>query len=180
MKLATRGPAVRTTKPKSQGLRNAYAAQVSRSLNPDAQRRALRRGPGAAVLETVAKRGSGPWAAALLLRLLDRVGCGLLRLVQRAPDARLAREHAVDGVLPGVLELRARRRRRDVERVLLDVQHGLDRLIEVLVDRCVGLLEDRLVRDRVRRGETGVRTVLLLAHSGAVPGSRHPRVHGRH
>src|SRR5919204_2688046 len=56
MKLATIGPAVRTTKPKSQGLRNAYAAQVSRSLNPDAQRRTLTRGPGAAVLETVAKR----------------------------------------------------------------------------------------------------------------------------
>jgi hypothetical protein len=61
MKLATIGPAVRTTKPNSHGLRNAYAAQVSRSLNPDAQRRALLRGPGAAaVLETVAKRGSGP------------------------------------------------------------------------------------------------------------------------
>jgi hypothetical protein len=55
MKLATIGPAVRTKKPKNQGVRKAYAAQVSRSLNPDAQRRALVPGPGAAALETVAK-----------------------------------------------------------------------------------------------------------------------------
>src|SRR5947207_7263259 len=119
MKLATIGPAVKTRNPNIHGLRNAYAAHVSRSLKPDAQRRALDRGPGATVLATVAK-AVRPSGAALLLRVLDRVHGRLLGLVERATHARLARQDVVDGGRPRVLELGARRRRRDVEGVLLD------------------------------------------------------------
>jgi len=52
------GPAVSATNPNAHGRMKRYAVQVSRLRKPDSQRRALVRGPGAAVsIATLAKRG---------------------------------------------------------------------------------------------------------------------------
>src|SRR3954469_6255748 len=58
MRLAIIGPAVKTTKPKSHGLRNANAAHVSRDAKPENQCRTLTRGPGT-VAEAVAIDAAG-------------------------------------------------------------------------------------------------------------------------
>src|SRR5215211_726025 len=149
------GPAVSARKPKIHGTRNRYAAQVSLLPNPDSQRRALVTGPGADSIATLAKRLR---ERPLLLRLVDRSLRLALRLVQRSPRRLLAAEHAIDGVLHRLVVLRARRRGRLLEAVLLDVDeepHGV--VVRLAAERLVQVLEDLHVRDPVSREGAGER-----------------------
>src|SRR5438128_3873392 len=109
IRLAIIGPAVKTTKPKSQGLRNAKAAHVSREANPANQSRALTRGPGLVAVAVAIRRP----LVVLLGRGLDRRDRLLLCLVERLLRRLLTGQNASDRVVPSLLELGARRRGRD-------------------------------------------------------------------
>src|SRR3954470_7636098 len=102
--------------PKSQGLRNAKAAHVSRFPKPANQCRALTRGPGLVAVAVAIRRP----LFVLLARSLDRRDRLLLCLVQRLLRRLLTGQNAGDRVVPGLLELGARGRGRDVEREALD------------------------------------------------------------
>src|SRR5690349_14695917 len=119
------------------GRMKMYAVQVSRSRNPDSQRRA-REGPGAVSLTvTLVTR---PYD--LLVGVDSRLRF-LLRLCECGLDRLLSRQDALDRAAVGIRELRAGRSRRQLEAVLRRVDEELHRVVVV---RVPGRVVDVLVQ----------------------------------